>query len=187
MAETKMSLRSDTLPPEAISEELAPIIAELNLAENCREMIELGYTVIHDVASPEFNQRLREAIIRTAPGNDPAVARGSNMALLLDPVIAEAVIQPKLMAMAEFSVGRGNLITQVATSVTPGGTGSIGLHADQNWLPAPFPEHNMITTMCWATDEFTEENGSTHVAQKPSAATASYRGRNGNPRRNCGN
>lgn len=160
------TFRFDTLPPEAISDELAPTIAALGLAENCRELIELGYTVIKDAATPEFNQRLRDAIIRTASGDDPAQARGSNMALTLDPVIAEAVINPKLMAMAEFSVGRGHLISQVATSVVPGGCGSVGLHSDQNWLPAPFPEHNMITTMCWATDEFSEENGSTHVVPK---------------------
>ena len=166
MAEAKMSFRTDSLPPEAISEELAPVVAELNLEQNCRELIELGYTVIRDVASSEFNQQLRDTIIRTAKGDDPAGPRGSNMGLLLDPVFGEAVTMPKLMAMAEFSVGRGHLISQVATSVVPGGSGSVGLHADQNWLPAPFPEHNMVTTMCWATDEYTEENGSTHVVPK---------------------
>jgi hypothetical protein len=160
------TFRTDTLPPEAISDELAPTVAELGLEDNCRELAELGYTVVENVSSPEFNQRLREAIIRTAPSDDPTQARGSNMAMRLDPVIAEAVINPSLMAMAEFTVGRGHLISQVATSVTPGGTGGIGLHADQNWLPAPFPEHNMITTMCWATDEFTEANGSTHVVPR---------------------
>ena len=166
MAEATPTFRYDSLPPDAISPELAPVIAELNLEENGRELTELGYTVIHDVASPEFNQQLREAILRSCPGEDPAAPRGSNMGLLLDPVIAEAVTLPKLMAMAEYSVGRGHLISQVAVSVTPGGSGSIGLHSDQNWLPAPFPEHNMITTLCWATDEFTEENGSTHVIPK---------------------
>ena len=167
MAEAEsQTLRTDTLPPEAISEELAPTIAELGLEDNCRELVEQGYTVVRNVSSPEFNQRLREAIIRTAPGDDPTQPRGSNMAMRLDPVIAEAVLNPALMAMAEFTVGRGHLISQVATSVLPGGSGSVGLHADQNWLPAPFPEHNMITTMCWATDEYSQANGCTHVVPK---------------------
>lgn len=162
-AATAPKFRMDTLPPEAISEELAPAIAEFGLEQNCRQLMEEGYTVIENVASPEFNERLREAIIRTAPDGSEGQPRGVNMALNRDPVFGEAIVNPKLMAMAEFSVGRGHLISQVATSVTPGGTGGIGLHADQNWLPAPFPVHNMVTTMCWATDEFTEENGSTHL------------------------
>lgn len=166
MAEESFTFRTDSLPPEAISEELAPTIAALGLEENCRELVEFGYTVIKDVASDDFNQRLREAILRTASGDDPAAPRGSNMALLLDPVFGEAITMPKLMAMAEFSVGRGHLISQVATSVVPGGSGAPGFHADQNWLPAPFPDHNMVTTLCWATDDYTEENGATHVVPK---------------------
>ena len=162
MSETP-ALRTDTLPPEAISDELAPTIAELGLEANCHELVEHGYTVIHDVATPEFNQRFREAILRTAPKRTGDKAVGGNMMLAKDPVFAEAVTNPKLMAMAEFSVGRGHLISQVATSVTPEGAGGIGLHADQNWLPAPFPEHNMVVTMCWATDAFRKETGATLV------------------------
>ena len=65
--------------------------------------------------------------------------------------------------MAEYSVGRGFLISQIAASVRPKGSNAIGLHADHNWLPAPFPAHNMLLTACWACDEFTKENGSTLV------------------------
>jgi len=65
------------------------------------------------------------------------------------------------MALAEFSVGRGHLISQVAASVRQQGEPILGLHADHNWLPAPFPEHNMLLTACWACDEFSTENGAT--------------------------
>ena len=85
------------------------------------------------------------------------------MLLAKDPVFSEAVLSPKLLAMAEFSVGRGFLISQVAASVRPQGSPSIGLHADANWLPAPFPAHNMLMTGCWACDEYSKEGGSTLV------------------------
>ena len=39
----------DTLPPDAISDELEPTIDELGLRENCRELAMNGWTVIHDV------------------------------------------------------------------------------------------------------------------------------------------
>ena len=145
----------DTLAPETISDELRPTIEEFGLEDNCRQLAMEGWTVVEDVASAEFNERLRNKILELRPGG--------NMLLAKDPVFSEAVLSPKLLAMAEFSVGRGFLISQVAASVRPQGSPSIGLHADANWLPAPFPAHNMLLTGCWACDEYTKEGGSTLV------------------------
>ena len=148
----------DTLPPDAISEELAPAIEELGLEDNCRQLSMEGWTVVADVADQEFNHALRQKILALA-GNPG----GANMLLAKDPIFAHAILSPKLLAMAEFSVGRGFLISQVAASVRPKGSPAISLHADNNWLPAPFPAHNMLLTGCWACDEFTKEGGSTLV------------------------
>lgn len=147
----------ETLPPEAISDELSPIVDDLGLTENCRELAMEGWTVVEDAAPIEFTQRLREAILATTG------TQGARMLLADDPVFAEAVLNPKLLAMAEFSVGRGFLLSQVAASVRPEGAGPIGLHADHNWLPAPFPAHNMLFTACWVCDDYTKEGGSTMV------------------------
>ena len=53
----------DTLPPDAISDELAPVVDELGLRENCRQLAMEGYTVVENAASEEFNQRLRAKIL----------------------------------------------------------------------------------------------------------------------------
>ncbi len=158
MAEPAPKAHFDTLPPDAISDELAPTIDELGLRENCRELGMNGWTIVHDVAPDGFNSRFRQTILDLN-----AEKRGSNMLLAKDPIFAEAILSPKLLAMAEFSVGRGFLISQVAASVRPKGSQQLGLHADNNWLPAPFPTHNMLLTGCWACDEFTKENGSTRL------------------------
>ena len=151
---TDFQMLHETLAPDAISEELRPTIEEFGLEDNCRQLAQEGWTVVEDVASPEFNERLRGKIQELG---------GGNMLLAKDPVFPEAVLSPKLLAMAEFSVGRGFLISQVAASVRPKGSPSIGLHADANWLPAPFPAHNMLLTGCWACDEYTKEGGATLV------------------------
>ena len=156
-AATKPAIYFDTLPPDAISDELAPAIEELGLLENCRQLAMEGWTVIEDVATPSFNTRFREKIKALCPGG------GGNMLLAKDPIFADAILNPKLLAMAEFSVGRGFLMSQVAASIRPKGAGSIGLHADHNWLPAPFPAHNMLLTGCWACDEYSRAGGSTLV------------------------
>ena len=62
----------DTLPPWAISDELAPVIAELGMENNCREIAEQGWTVVENAATPEFNDRLRAKIIELS-GAEPAI------------------------------------------------------------------------------------------------------------------
>ena len=114
---------TDTLPPEEISDQLAPVIAELGLAENCRQLAMEGWTVVEEVASQDFIARFRSKI--------KEFGRGANMLLAKDPIFAEAVLNPKVMAMAEFSLGRGFLLTQVACTVRPKGSPGIALHSDQ--------------------------------------------------------
>lgn len=147
----------DTLAPGDISEALLPQIDALDLAHNCQQLAEEGWTVIENAAEPSFTERLRETILALAHNG------GANMLLARNPVFAEAILNPSLLAIAEFSVGRGFLISQVAASVRPKGAGTIGLHADHNWLPAPFPAHNMLLTACWACDEYTEAGGATLI------------------------
>ena len=164
MAENAMpKAYHDTLAPEAISEELAPVIAELGMENNCREIAEQGWTVIENAATPEFNERLRAKIIELSGAEPETGGGGGNMLLAKDPVFAEAILNPKLRALAEFSVGRGFLISQVAGSVRPKDSPSIGLHADHNWCPAPFPEHNMLMTGCWVCDDYSKAGGATLV------------------------
>ena len=151
-----------TLPPEEISEKLMPTLQELGLVENCRQLATEGWTIIEEAADPDFIARLRQAIIECSPvaGSDGSKTDGL---LKVDPVFAEAAINPKLMAIAEFSVGRGFLLASMVTTIREKNSNPIDLHADQLYFPEPFPAHNMMLTCCWATDEFTLENGATTV------------------------
>ena len=149
----------DTNPPDVVSAELQPIIDELGLNEACEHLAKEGWAVVENAATPEFNETLRNKILEQTGGK----MGGGNMQVRNDPIFAQAALNPKLMAMAEFSVGRGFLLSQFATSVSPQGSPGIGLHADANWMPAPLPEFNMLLTCCWATDEYTKENGATLV------------------------
>lgn len=151
-------LHAPTVPAADIAPELAPRIAEFGLEENCRQLASEGYTVVEDVASTEFFARLRQTILEKA--NPYATLLADK-----DPIFAEAALNPKLGALAEFSVGGGFLLSTLATTVRGQNNPSldIDLHADQNWVPAPFPEHNLLLTCCWATDDFTLEGGATMI------------------------
>ena len=149
-------LGSGSITPGEISPALRPRIDELGLEKNCRELAEQGYTVIENVADPELTTRMRE--YHMAHG-----AKGNAMLLREDPMFCEAILNPKLLAMVEFSVGRGANISQVSASIKDDTNDALGLHADQGWLPAPFPDHNYLITFCWVHDEFTKEGGATKV------------------------
>lgn len=152
-----------TVPPEEITPELMPTVEALGLVGHCRQLATEGWTIIEDAVDPSFVARLRRTILAGLPLNAAGGGGVEFMMLGKDPVYAEAVLHPKAMAMAEFSVGRGFLLGSLAASVRANGEPGLPLHADQDMFPAPFPDHNMMLTVCWVLDDFTQAGGATRV------------------------
>ena len=161
MADFAGRMNGPTVAASDIAPEIAPHIEALGLAENCRQLADEGYTVVHDAASPDFVARLREVILEKVNPYGSLLAHQ-------DPVFAEAALNPKLRALADFSVGPGSLLSNLAATVRPQNNpfADLALHADQAWVPAPYPEHNLFLTCCWATDEFTKAGGATMVVPR---------------------
>ena len=143
-----------TVPPWEISAELLPVVEELGMVENCRQLAEEGWTIIENAADPDFFARLRRTILDS---------EGQYRLLRHEPIFAEAAINPKVMALAEFSVGRGCLLGSLISSIRSKGDPQASVHSDQAFFPSPFPQHNMMLTACWACDEFTQAGGATLV------------------------
>src|SRR5215472_18822285 len=88
--------------PYAVADDLAPRIEALGLAENVRQLVDDGYTIIQDPPAHAIAERVRTAIIdcaQTTVGRSKGYAAG--LLLGRDPVFAEAVTVPRLLAMAE--------------------------------------------------------------------------------------
>ncbi|MFP6639806.1 MAG: phytanoyl-CoA dioxygenase family protein [Myxococcota bacterium] len=153
-----------TRQPFELSDELGARIDTLGLASHLDQLRDEGYVIVPEIASPEFTARLREVCVRLAQETESA-AKGHAAALLLgrDPIFEEVVLNPKILALVEVMCGQGALLSQLITSIRPQGAPKLALHADQNWMPAPFPEHNQLFTLCWAMEEFTEASGATKV------------------------
>lgn len=156
--------RTDTRQPFDLLDEMQVEIARLGMEQNIEDMKLRGYTVLRDVASLDFNDRLRETCLRLAK-ETPGPAKGYSAALLLgrDPIYEDVVLNPKILALTEVMCGKGALLSQLICSVRPKGAKPLALHADQNWLPAPFPVHNQLLTLCWACDDYTQAGGCTKV------------------------
>ena len=160
----------ETRQPFDLADHLRQRVDDNGVADTVAQLQRDGYGYVRKAGTPAFNQRLRETILRVAFENTPEDKRngagGANMLLHRDPIFEEVILNPKLLAVAEVMCGKGAMISQIAASVRPKGAPSIGLHADQNWTPAPFPVHNQLVTFCWACDRFDEANGSTKVVPK---------------------
>lgn len=160
-------MHSVATPSETARHDTAPIeerIDALGLRQNVQELDEQGYTVIQDPVALGLTDRVRDAVLRLAEETE-GPAKGSSAGLLLgrDPVFDEAVLVPQLQAIVEYVVGRGALLSQLIGSIRRKGAPAIGLHADNSWFPAPFPEWDFLVTGCWVTDEFSREGGCTLV------------------------
>lgn len=134
-------------------------LEELGIDDNVEEIRRQGYTVIPDIATPEFTARLRETCLRLAGGTFTAAKL-----LGRNPIFEEVVLNPRLLAMVEAMVGSGALLSQLIASVRGKGAPALRLHADiATWMQAPFPVQNQLLTMCWTMDEFSRAAGATKV------------------------
>lgn len=155
---------TETRAPFDLSDEMTATVAALGIGAQVDQIRDDGYSIIENIAAEEFNDRLRKTCLRLAQETEGR-AKGYSAALLLgrDPIFEEVVLNPKILALVEIMCGKGALLSQLICSIRPKGAPSIGLHADQNWFPAPFPEHNQLLTLCWAMDLYTESAGCTKV------------------------
>jgi len=157
--EGNVGAATTTVQPYEVPPTLRNIIDELDMWGNLDEIREKGYTVLTDVASPDFIEAFCTAVRRTGAGQN---------LMHREPIFLEAACNRKVYALAEFMCGQRPLLSQFAASIKaqgkPGDPLLPPMHSDQFWVPAPFPEHNQLLTCCWALDgDFTAENGATHV------------------------
>jgi len=153
-----------TLDPYEVSDGLKPTIDRLNLWTNVNELRDQGYTIVQDVCEPELMDELRDVIHAFAEQTDgPAKGYAAAMLLGRHPVVDQVATLPKILALTEVSVGKGMRAGQFIGSIKREGMPALGLHADQNWMPAPFPEHNLLLTYCIPCEGMTAEGGATTI------------------------
>ena len=158
MAEILGVVASD---PYAIPEDLQAAVAAHELSDHIRQLVDDGYTIIQDPLAHALTDDIRAAILRLADQDPQAKAQTHSNLLDLDPVFAAAICVPKLLVLVDFLLGKGAVFSQLNGSIRRAGRGSLGVHADSSWFPAPFPAWEIMCTACWVTDEFTLESGAT--------------------------
>ena len=69
---------------------------------------------------------------------------------------------PLILGALDRVLGRYQLSQPTAISIGPGETAQ-NLHTDDSVYPLPRPHDEVVANCMWAIDDFTEENGATHI------------------------
>ena len=150
--------------PYDVSSELSPRIDAYQLWEAVNDLGEHGYAILRDAISHELLDELRDALHAHARIAKPA-SSGDTFPVPLGQYmpVDGAVTSPNVLALAEYACGAGVRAGIIAGSIKRNGDSGLPLHDDHNWVPAPFPEQNLMITCCFACEGMTESGGATTV------------------------
>ncbi len=164
MDEVPADARRASLAPYEISDELRPTIDALDLWDTIAHIRDRGYAVVQDAASPELLDELRAVVHEFAETTEgPLQGISASMLLGRHPAVDRVATLPKILAVAEASVGKGLRASQFVASIKRAGDPALPMHADMGWMPAPFPAHNAVITFCIPCEGMTDAGGATRI------------------------
>jgi fumagillin biosynthesis dioxygenase len=79
----------------------------------------------------------------------------------LDPVFVDLVQRSPALAFVRHLIGADFLVSNFSANITAPGSARMQLHADQGYVPAPWPDRPYACNVAWLLDDLTEENGGT--------------------------
>lgn len=80
-----------------------------------------------------------------------------------DPIFSDLVTNPAGLELVKHIIGWPALLGNISGNMTGPGGGEMVLHADQIFVPEPWPAEPQGCNVAWCLDEFTEENGATRI------------------------
>lgn len=148
-----------------------------DLAQAARDIKTHGLCMVEGVLEGDKIARVREALYRAA---DDDRARGREKkfgldyehdatnqrvwnVLSRDPVFSDLVEHPAALELLRSVIGWPALLGNISANITGPGGGEMVLHADQIFVPEPWPAEPQGVNICWCVDDFTEENGATRM------------------------
>ena len=142
-----------------------------------RDLAEHGLAIVPGVLAGDALRRTRDALYHAAEQDR---RRGREQRLLLDyahdttnqrvanvlsrdPLFEDLAFHPLAVAMVKDVVGWPALLSNLSANITGPGGGEMVLHADQLFVPEPWPERPQGLNIGWCLDDFTAANGATRV------------------------
>ncbi|HMC80605.1 MAG TPA: phytanoyl-CoA dioxygenase family protein [Acidimicrobiia bacterium] len=131
-----------------------------------------GYCLIEGALAPDRVAAIRNRLdelcqSEIADGTDYVYEGGSNQRVwnLLNKggVFEELAQEPLVLGLVEHLLDFGFLLSNIdANAAGPGGS-PMFLHADQSFVPPPWPPYPLVANAMWMIDDFTPDNGATRI------------------------
>jgi ectoine hydroxylase-related dioxygenase (phytanoyl-CoA dioxygenase family) len=145
--------------------------------EGLAHIRDYGVCIIPGILQGEALDRTRAALYRAAAedrtrgreqkfgldyGHDETNQRVWNV-LSRDPVFEDLAEHPIALELVRAMLGWPALLGNISANITGPGGGEMVLHADQIFVPQPWPTEPQGFNVAWCLDDFTEENGATRM------------------------
>ena len=136
------------------------------------DLAQHGYCLLEGILPPErvaaVRQRLVElAAAEVAQGTDYVYENGANQRIwtLLNKgdCFIELALDPTVSELMSHLLGYDHLLSNIDANVAGPGGNPMFLHADQSFMPEPWPPYPLVANAMWMLDDFTPENGATRV------------------------
>ncbi|MCE9649601.1 MAG: phytanoyl-CoA dioxygenase family protein [Parvibaculum sp.] len=145
-----------------------------DVAEAKRQLDEQGLTIMEDVLDAAGIAAAMAALKRGVEADatqgvqlhgfsfDPDTRNTRVFDLVgKDRVFRDLVEHPVAVELTTHLIGAPFLLSNFSANVTAPGSGAMGMHADQGYVPAPWPPYPLAINVGWALDDFTVANGAT--------------------------
>lgn len=166
---------ADAMPkPHETIKTSADVPRAKNVDEAKAQLDEFGISVMEGVLNEDELARVREAVRRGVERDekhgvqlhgfpfDPDTLNTRIFDLVnKDAVFRELVEHPLALQLVPHVIGSNFLLSNFSGNITAPGSGPMGLHADQGYVPAPWPPYPLAVNIAWAIDDFTVECGAT--------------------------
>src|SRR3954451_14454972 len=154
-----------------LTETLPARIAPSDVAQAKTDLAAHGFCLLEGALSPERVAALRARVMElaeqeVAAGTDYVYENGANQRvwslLRKGELFLELAAEPVVMELMEHVLGFNFLLSNLDVNIAGPGGQPMFLHADQSFMPPPWPVP-IVANVMWMLDDFTTENGATRI------------------------
>ncbi len=145
-------------------------IEGLDIGETVSEIQEKGYCVVEDFLKPQQIENMRAEFNRFVPitemraiGTETGRTWRAHNLLGKTRVADDVFLDPRLRAIVDGVIGKYNQVNVTTLFNTLPGETKQYLHQDDGLWPIPRPHPPFLCNALFAFDDFTQENGATHL------------------------
>ena len=143
-----------------------------DIAQAKADLAAHGYCLLDGALPSDRVTQLRARVMELADaeiadGTDYVYEGGANQRvwslLRKDNLFVELACDPTVMTLMEHLLGFNFLLSNIDVNIAGPGGQPMFLHADQSFMPPPWPPYPIVANVMWMLDDFTPDNGATRI------------------------